>query len=81
MAKKITAIILTVALIFSAAFCIPSSAATEVTSQFERGFYRFVDGLLDALVNGISSLIFEPRDWVTRDKYVSENFYEGMEPE
>lgn len=81
MAKKITAIILTVALVFSAAFCIPSSAATEVTSQFERGFYRFVDGLLDALVNGISALIVEPRDWVSKDKYVSENFYEGMEPE
>ena len=81
MAKKLTAIILSVAMIFSAAFCIPSSAATEVTSQFERGFYRFVDGLLDALVNGISTLIAEPRNWVTRDKYVSENFYEGMSPE
>ena len=80
MAKKLTAIILSVAMIFSAAFCIPSSAA-EVTSQFERGFYRFVDGLLDALVNGISTLIAEPRNWVTRDKYVSENFYEGMSPE
>ncbi len=81
MAKKLTAVILSVALIFSAAFCIPSSAATEVTSQFERGFYRFVDGLLDALVNGISSLIAEPRDWVAKKDYVSENFYEGMKPE
>lgn len=81
MAKKLTAIILSVALIFSAAFCIPSSAATEVTSQFERGFYRFVDNLLDALVNGISALIAEPRDWVAKKNYVSENFYEGMEPE
>ena len=79
MAKKITALILTVALVFSAAFCIPSSAATEVTSQVERGFYRFVDKLLDALVNGISALIVEPRSWVTRDEYVSENFYEGMD--
>ncbi|MBR2868140.1 MAG: hypothetical protein IKB88_03605 [Clostridia bacterium] len=78
MAKKVTAIILSVALVFSAAFCIPSSAATEVTSQFERGFYRFVDKLLDGLVNGIAALIFEPKDWVTKDKYVSENFYEGM---
>lgn len=81
MAKKLTAIILSVALIFSAAFCIPSSAATEVTSQFERGFYRFVDSLLDALVNGISALIAEPRDWVAKEDYVSENFYEGMKPE
>lgn len=81
MAKKLTAVVLSVALLFSAAFCIPTSAATEVTSEVERGFYRFVDKLLDALVNGISALIFEPRDWVDKEDYVSENFYEGMTPE
>ncbi len=78
MAKKLTAIILTVSLLLTA-FAIPSSAATEVTSSTERGFYRFVDGLLDGLVSGIAALIFEPKDWVDKDDYVSENFYEGYD--
>ncbi len=43
MAKKLTAIILTVSLLLTA-FAIPSSAATEVTSSTERSFYRYVDG-------------------------------------
>ena len=80
MAKKFTAILLTLAVLFSA-FAVPASAATEVTSDFERGFYRFVDNLLDTVVTGIATLIFEPRDWETKDNYVSENFYEGLAPE
>lgn len=79
MAKKITAIVLFITVLMSA-FAIPSYAATEVTSDFERGFYRFVDGLLDAVVGGITSLIVEP-DWDSKDEYVSENFYEGLEPD
>ncbi|MBE6771871.1 MAG: hypothetical protein E7547_07010 [Ruminococcaceae bacterium] len=75
MAKKLTAIILAISLLFTA-FAIPSFAADE-TSSTERGFYRFVDGLLDAVVSGITSLIFEPHEWTTKDKYESENFYEG----
>lgn len=77
MAKKITAIILAFSLLFTA-FAIPSSAA-DGTSDTERGFYRFVDGLLDAVVSGIAALIFEPNDWIDKDDYVSENFYEGHE--
>ncbi len=76
MAKKFTAILLTLAMLLSA-FAIPASAATEVTSDFERGFYRFVDNLLDTLVTGISYMIVEPRGWATVDTYESENFYEG----
>ena len=75
MAKKFTAIILTLAMLLSA-FAVPASAATEVTSEFERGFYRFVDGLLDAVVTGISYMIVEPRGWATMDTYESKNFYE-----
>ena len=78
MAKKFTAIILTLAMLLSA-FAVPASAATEVTSEFERGFYRFVDGLLDAVVTGISYMIVEPRGWATMDTYESKNFYEGNE--
>lgn len=80
MAKKLTAIVLSLAVLFTA-FAIPASAATEVTSDVERGFYRFVDSVLDTLVNGIAALIFEPHGWDTRDSYESENFYEGNSPE
>ncbi len=76
MAKKFTAILLSLAVLMSA-FAIPAYAGTEVTSEVERGFYRFVDGVLDTLVNGIAALIVEPRGWDTRDSYDSENFYEG----
>lgn len=79
MAKKITSIILAFSLLLTA-FAIPSSAA-DGTSDTERGFYRFVDGLLDAVVSGIAALIFEPNDWVDKDDYVSENFYEGHSAE
>ncbi len=80
MTKKIIAFTLSIAVLFSA-FMIPSSAATEVTSDIERGFYQTVDKILDGLVNGIASLIFEPRGWETKDNYVSKNFYEGNKPE
>ena len=80
MTKKLTAVVLALAVIMSA-FAIPAYAATEVTSDFERGFYRFVDGVLDTLVNGIAALIFEPHGWATEDSYESENFYEGTAPE
>ncbi len=77
MAKKITAILLTLAVLMTA-FAIPASAATEVTSDVERGFYRFVDKALDAIVGGITALIAEPRGWESKDEYKSENFYEGL---
>ena len=79
MAKKITSIVLAISLLLTA-FAVPVSAA-DGTSSTERGFYRFVDGLLDAVVSGIASLIFEPRDWVDKDDYVTENFYEGNSAE
>ncbi|MBQ4604446.1 MAG: hypothetical protein IJB16_07570 [Clostridia bacterium] len=79
MAKKLTSIILAFAVILSA-FAIPASAA-DGTSDVERGFYRFVDGLLDTVVTGIASLIVEPRSFVSKDDYVSKNFYEGHSPE
>lgn len=80
MAKKFTAIVLSLAVLMSA-FAIPAYAATEVTSDVERGFYRFVDKLLDTVVGGITNLIFEPKSFIDKDDYVSENFYEGNEPE
>ena len=80
MTKKFTAIFLSLAVLMSA-FAIPAYAATEVTSDIERGFYRFVDKLLDTVVNGITNLIVEPRSFVDKDDYVSENFYEGLKPE
>lgn len=75
MAKKITALFLAMTLLFSA-FCIPASAEDEY-SDFEKGFYQVVDGLLDALVGGIANMIVEPRHWISEDEYVAENFYEG----
>ncbi len=75
MAKKLTSLILAFAVILSA-FAIPASAA-DGTSDTERGFYRFVDGVLDTLVTGIASLIVEPRSFVSKDDYESKNFYEG----
>ena len=80
MAKKFTAILLSLAVLMSA-FAIPAYAGTEVTSDVERGFYRFVDGLLDVIVGGITNLIVEPRSFVDKDDYVSKNFYEGNSPE
>ena len=80
MTKKITAIVLSLAVLMSA-FAIPAYAGTEVTSEFERGFYRVVDKLLDTVVSGIANLIFEPRSFVDKDDYVSENFYEGHKPD
>ncbi len=80
MTKKFTAILLSLAVLMSA-FAIPAYAATEVTSDIERGFYRFVDKLLDVIVGGITNLIVEPRSFVDKDDYVSENFYEGHSPE
>ena len=79
MAKKITSFILAFAVILTA-FAIPASA-TEVTSDVERGFYRFVDDLLDTIVTGIAYMIVEPSHFVYKDDYVSENFYEGHTPE
>ncbi len=79
MAKKLTSLILAFAVIFTA-FAIPASA-DDGTSDIERGFYRFVDGLLDTVVTGIASLIVEPQNFVTKDDYVSKNFYEGLAPE
>lgn len=79
MAKKLTSIILAFAVIFSA-LAIPASA-TDVTSSVERGFYRFVDGLLDTIVTGIAYLIVEPQSFIDKDDYVSENFYEGHSSE
>lgn len=76
MSKKIIALTLSIAVLFSA-FAIPASAATEVTSPAERGFYRFVDKLLDSLVGGIAALIKDP-GWEKKSDYVSENFYEGL---
>lgn len=75
MAKKIISIVLAFSLLLTV-FAVPSSAASE-ESSVERGFYRFVDGLLDAVVSGIAALIFEPQDWVDKDDYKTENFYEG----
>ncbi len=75
MAKKITAIVLSLAMLLTA-FGVPASAA-DGTSDIERGFYRFVDGLLDTIVTGIASLIVEPGNWIDKDEYVNENFYEG----
>ncbi len=80
MTKKFTAILLSLAVLMSA-FAIPAYAATEVTSDIERGFYRFVDKLLDAVVGGITNLIVEPRSFIDKDDYVSENFYEGHSPD
>ena len=79
MAKKLTSIILAVAVVFTA-FAIPASAADE-TSDVERGFYQFVDGLLDTVVTGIAALIVEPQSFIDKDDYVSENFYEGHSPD
>lgn len=75
MAKKLTSLILAFAVILSA-FAIPASAA-DGTSDVERGFYRFVDGLLDTVVTGIASLIVEPNTFIAKKDYAAENFYEG----
>lgn len=79
MAKKLTSIILAFAVILTA-FALPAYA-DDGTTDVERGFYRFVDGLLDTVVTGIASLIVEPRHFTDKDDYVSENFYQGHTPE
>ncbi len=80
MAKKIIAFTLSIAVLFSM-FVMPVNAADDAGVAIEQGFYRVVDKILDALVNGIASLIVEPRGWESKDNYVSENFYEGHKPE
>lgn len=78
MTKKILSIVLAITVIFSA-FALPASAADS--AAFENKLNIFLDRVVDALVSGISALIVEPRDWVTKDEYVTENFYEGLEPD
>lgn len=77
MKKKVISIVLACAVLMSA-FAIPASASTVVTSSVERGFYRAVDTIIDALVGGIAALIKSP-DWVAKKDYVSENFYAGLD--
>lgn len=77
MKRRIIALTLSLAVLLTA-FAVPASAATEVTSPVERGFYRVVDKLLDSLVGGIAALIKDP-GWEKKSDYVSENFYEGNE--
>lgn len=79
MKKKILALILSVA-IFATAFALPSYAAPELSSA-EIGLNQVLDKVVDALVNGITSLIFEPHSFESKDDYKSENFYEGNTPE
>lgn len=74
MSKKIISVILAITVIFSA-FALPASAESD---NFENKLNIFLDKVVDALVSGISSLIVEPRDWVTKNKYETENFYEGL---
>ncbi len=74
MSKKIVSVILAITVIFSA-FALPASAES---GNFENKLNIFLDRVVDALVSGISSLIVEPRDWVTKNNYVTENFYEGL---
>lgn len=75
MSKKITAIVLSVALIFSAAV-IPASANTVVTKPAEQKLYTVLDKVVDFLVGGIANLIIGPK-WEKKADYKTENFYEG----
>ncbi len=75
MSKKITAIILSVAVIFSA-MAIPAYANTVVTNPAEQTLYTVLDKIVDALVGGISNLIIGPK-WQKKADYKTENFYKG----
>ena len=75
MAKKIVSIVLAITVLFSA-FALPASAADS--ANFENKLNIFLDRVVDVLVSGISALIVEPRDWVRKADYQTENFYEGL---
>lgn len=75
MTKKIVSIVLAITVLFSA-FALPASAADS--SAFENKLNIFLDKVVDVLVSGISALIVEPRDWIKKADYQTENFYEGL---
>lgn len=75
MTKKIVSIVLAITVLFSA-FALPASAADN--ANFENKLNIFLDKVVDVLVSGISALIVEPRDWVRKADYQTENFYEGL---
>ena len=79
MKKKVTAIILTIAIIISA-FSVSAYANTDVTDPTQQKLYSFADKLVNSLIGGIASLIVTP-NWQLKKDYVTENFYPGLTPE
>lgn len=73
--SKVLAVILAFAMTFTT-LLLPVYAATDVSSDAEQMLYKFVDKLVDALVNGISAIIPDP-DWVDVEDYESKAFYAG----
>ena len=76
MKKKITAIILVMAMAISL-FTIPTYANTVVTKSSEQTMYTVLDKVVNALVGGIAAMIKTPRSWVNKSDFKSENFYTG----
>ncbi len=76
MNKKITCIILTVAIVLSC-LTVNAFANTDVTNPAEQKMYTVLDKAVNALVGGIAALIVTP-DWPAKDNYKSENFYPGL---
>lgn len=73
--KKITSVILAVALIFSVT-TVPAVAREDVTNSFAQKGYIFLDKIISGLVSGISAMIATPR-WPQKSEFKSENFYPG----
>lgn len=74
--KKLTALILSFAIIISAV-CLPVSANTDVTERGMQILYTVLDKAVDGLVNAITAMIIGPR-WQNIKDYKSENFYKGL---
>ena len=78
MKKKLTAFILTVVMLFSAAIMPVSAVDFERANEpFTRGLALAVDKLMNGLAGALNGVMKENSKFVSEEDYVYDNFYEG----
>lgn len=78
MKKKLTAFILTVVMVFSAAIMPVSAVDFERANEpFTRGLALAVDKLMNGLAGALNGVMKENSKFVSEEDYVYDNFYEG----
>lgn len=78
MKKKLTAFILTVVMVFSAALILASAVDFERANEpFTKGLALAVDKLMNGLAGALNGVMKENSKFVSEEAYVYDNFYEG----